>query len=126
MSTNPATRNAFNIVGNDEVTNPREINNSNAPNGTRANGTLPEANLAKQTSRYYCAALFFPSDTDPSAGNATGDNAAATGSLTYHLVVTAAQQASRSVAGSTPTPAPTSTPVPTPTPTPTPAPSPTP
>ena len=100
MSTDPAspaTYNAFNLVGNDEVTNTRRLLNSNTPNGTRPGGTLLDAELLAGQTRYYCAALFFPSDSDLTAANGAGDNAAASASLTYYVSVAAGQQLLRSV-----------------------------
>jgi len=100
MSTDPsspATYNAFNLIGNDEVTNTRHLLNSNLDNGTRPGGYLLDAQLLAGGVRYYCAAIYFPSDTDLTAGNGLGDNAAAGATLTYHLMVTAAQQFMRSV-----------------------------
>jgi hypothetical protein len=81
MSTALATRNAFNLIGNDEVTNPVAMgittgtNNSFDPttssttaltprNGTEPHGTNQEAEVQKGAKRYYCVGVFFPSDTD--------------------------------------------------------------
>jgi predicted ribosomally synthesized peptide with SipW-like signal peptide len=100
MSTNPATAssyNAYNLVGNDEISNPKRSSLPSVDNGTRPGGTNTEAELLAQTTRYYCIALYFPSDTAPPANNLTGDNAASDGSVTYHLVVSAAQKAGRTV-----------------------------
>lgn len=105
-------RNAFNIVGNDQVTNPRDSAGT-ALHGTSGYSTNGEASLAAGQSRFYCAAIFFPSDTgtgglnSASGGtppttftelNAYGDNVAKSGSVTYRLLVTAAQKAGRSTA----------------------------
>jgi hypothetical protein len=87
MKTALATRNAFNLIGNDEVTNPVKMgatagtaltpgtNNSFDPsttsnanlgprNGTEPHGTNLEAEIKKGAQRYFCAAIFLPSDTD--------------------------------------------------------------
>jgi len=151
-----STRNSFNVVGNDEVTNP--VKTGPAANGTEPHGSNAEAQILKGTTRYYCVAVFFPSDTDKSfstvyaasalgsgtvlqryfptgsrlqvtsplglqwrdcttaagiadttnctrlandainAANGKGDDAAALGSLTYYLTITAAQKAGRTTA----------------------------
>jgi hypothetical protein len=97
-SSNSLTYSAVNLIGNDEVTNPRHKLNSNSANGTRPAGTLTEAELLAGGTRYYCAALFFPSDTSNlTASNSAGDNAAIGGAMTYYLSVAAAQQFNRSV-----------------------------
>ncbi|HEV2124005.1 MAG TPA: hypothetical protein VGW38_14665 [Chloroflexota bacterium] len=93
----PARYNAFNLIGNDEYTNPRVRDRSIDPNGTRPSGTLEEAEIVDRKNRYFCAAMFFPSDTGVTAANVSGDNAAALGDLTYHLAVTAGQKAKRTV-----------------------------
>lgn len=93
----PTTYNSFNLIGNDEVTNPRLISNSNTPNGTRPAGTLLDAQLKSLAVRHYCAAIYFPSDSDLTAANGTGDNAAAGASVTYFISVSASQQSKRTV-----------------------------
>jgi hypothetical protein len=108
-------RNAFNLVGNDEATNPRKIGTPTLANGSRAYSTNTEAELTAGTTRYYCAGIFFPSDTgvggtasastygsttlqsSVTAVNSFGDNLAASTSNAYRVVVTAAQKAGRSV-----------------------------
>lgn len=65
VTTLGATRSAYNLVGNDEVTNPVRTSTS-AVNGTEPHGINTEAALAKGATRYYCAAVFFPIDTDQS------------------------------------------------------------
>lgn len=100
MSTDPsnsATYNAFNLVGNDEVTNTRRLLESNTPNGTRPGGNLLDGELLAGQTRYYCAALYFPSDSDVTAANGSGDNSASGASLTYYVAVAAGQQFGRSV-----------------------------
>jgi hypothetical protein len=100
MSTDPAspsTYNAVNLIGNDEVTNPRLISNSNTPNGTRPAGSLLDAQLKAVSIRYYCAAIYFPSDSDVTALNGTGDNAAVGSSVNYYLTASASQQSKRTV-----------------------------
>jgi hypothetical protein len=100
MSTDPAsptTYNAYNLIGNDEVTNPRLVSNSNTPNGTRPAGTLLDAQLKALATRYYCVAIYFPSDSDVTASNGTGDNAASGSSVTYYLTISASQQSKRTV-----------------------------
>ncbi len=69
-----ASRTAFNLVGNDEVTNP--VTGASAPNGSNPNGTQAEAQLNAAARRYYCAAIFFPSNTDITYAGASGDNSA--------------------------------------------------
>jgi hypothetical protein len=106
------TRNAFNLVGNDEVTNPRKTGNGTTLNGNRVFSSNTEAELLAAATRYYCAAIFFPSDVGVVAANGDitpagtvtsitdlntkGDNAAKNTSLSYRLIVTAAQKAGRS------------------------------
>jgi hypothetical protein len=97
MTTSLGARNAFNLVGNDEIHNPRRVTDPTATAGTRANGTNAEAGLPRLSVRYYCVGVFFPSDTDQSVANGVGDNAAAGASLTYHIVVDAVQQANNIV-----------------------------
>jgi hypothetical protein len=100
MSTDPATAstyNAVNLIGNDEVTNPRLISNSNTPNGTRPAGALLDAQLNSLAVRYYCVAIYFPSDSDLTSANGAGDNAAAGSSATYYLAVSASQKSKRTV-----------------------------
>jgi hypothetical protein len=92
-NTAPLTRNSFNLVGNDERKNPKSLATPLVDAGTRPGGTNAEAELKANTSRYYCVAIFYPSDTDRTVANGTGDNAAGAGTVTYHLVVDAYQQA---------------------------------
>ena len=74
--------------------------NVDTKNGTNANGTNAESELLAATPiRYYCMAMFFPSDSGVNAGagtgNTAGDNKAMNGTDSYSLVVTAAQKAGR-------------------------------
>jgi hypothetical protein len=96
MVTASGSRNAYNIVGNDEVKNPRRRSNSNTNAGTNPNGTLLEAGLNAGQTRYYCVAIFFPSDTDATVDSSVGDSAAWMGDVAYHIVVDTAQQANNS------------------------------
>ena len=93
----PASYNAFNLVGNDEITNPRRISDTNVSNGTRSGGSNAEAEILARSSRYYCVAIFYPSDTDLTVSNGAGDNLAQSGNVAYHLVVGASQKAGRTV-----------------------------
>jgi len=108
-TTRTSARNAFNLIGNDEVTNPRKLTSSTTANGTEGYSTNDEATIAANSSKFYCAAMFFPSDFALGANsfsgvavnsltdlNSKGDNAARAASLQYRLVVTAAQKAGRS------------------------------
>lgn len=95
-STATATYNAYNLVGNDEITNPTRSDLVTS-NGTRPGGTNAESEILAQSSRYYCFGIFYPSDTGLTQANLTGDNAAQNGSVTYHLVLSAAQKAGRTV-----------------------------
>ena len=85
MSTTSA--NSVNLIGSDEVIS--------VSTGANSHGTDAEASLASNSQKHYCAAVFYPSDTDATATNGTGDNLAAGASLQYYLVVTAAQKAGR-------------------------------
>jgi hypothetical protein len=69
VGTTGLTRNSYNLVGNDEVTNPVKTT-AGTINGTEAHGTNTEATLAKGASKYYCVAIFFPIDTDQSLSTA--------------------------------------------------------
>jgi hypothetical protein len=97
VTTAGSGRSGINLIGNDEMTNPKLISNSNTNNGTNPGGILLEAELHKISTRYFCAAIFLPSDSGVSAPNAAGDNAGQSADLTYYMVASAAQMDNRTV-----------------------------
>ena len=97
MSTALAARNSYNLIGNDEISNPVRQSAQTTNNGTEAHGTVAEATLAAGGKRFFCAAIFFPIDTDHSlstvySGTDSVGSAAGLG-RTYATSYTAGQYA---------------------------------
>ena len=104
MLTNPGgTRNAFNLVGSDEMLDPVTGTAHSNVQGT-AGSASAESLLAAGQARLYCIAIFWPDDTGLSQGNTNltaantlGDNLITNaGPLTYYLAVDASQRDGRS------------------------------
>jgi hypothetical protein len=97
VTTLGSTRDAFNLLGNDEVTNPThagtgaggttgtEVSTSSStftnPNGSNPHGSNAESEILKGQTRYYCAAIFFPADTDQNFSTVYASAAAGNGTV---------------------------------------------
>jgi predicted ribosomally synthesized peptide with SipW-like signal peptide len=85
-----ATTKYYNVLGGDNASDPAT--------DTNPHGSTAEATFTAGTSKYYCAAIFFPSNTTVASANlinGTGDNTAQGGDVTYYFVATLAQKAGR-------------------------------